>query len=50
MTYPFDMANPDPVGFVSSAKLGAADKAAILGAKAAKLLKVKMPTSCKKRK
>jgi aminocarboxymuconate-semialdehyde decarboxylase len=39
--YPFDMAEPDPVRFVSTAKLSAADKAAILGGNAAKLLKIK---------
>jgi aminocarboxymuconate-semialdehyde decarboxylase len=46
--YPFDMAEPDPVGFVSSAKLGLADKAAILGGNAAKLLKIKVPAATKK--
>jgi aminocarboxymuconate-semialdehyde decarboxylase len=46
--YPFDMAEPDPVGFVSGAKLGTADKAAILGGNAAKLLKIKVPASAKK--
>jgi hypothetical protein len=42
------MAEPDPVGFVSGAKLGTADKAAILGGNAAKLLKIKVPASAKK--
>ena len=41
--YPFDMAEPDPVGFVTGAKLSPADKAAILGTNAAKLLKVRVP-------
>lgn len=39
--YPFDMAEPDPVGFVSGAKLSRDDKAAILGRNAAKLLKIR---------
>jgi aminocarboxymuconate-semialdehyde decarboxylase len=41
--YPFDMAEPDPVRFVSTSRLAAADKAAILGGNAAKLLKIKVP-------
>ena len=41
--YPFDMAEPDPVRFVSTARLGKAEKAAILGGNAAKLLKIKPP-------
>jgi aminocarboxymuconate-semialdehyde decarboxylase len=42
--YPFDMAEPDPVGFVAGAKgLSRDDKAAILGGNAAKLLKIKPP-------
>ena len=46
--YPFDMAEPDPVGFVSGAKLGSEDKAAILGRNAAKLLKIKVPAARKR--
>ena len=41
--YPYDMALPNPVGFVNGAKLTRADKASILGGNAAKLLKIKMP-------
>lgn len=43
--YPYDMALPEAVKFVGSAKLGRADKAAILGGNAARLLKIKLPTS-----
>jgi aminocarboxymuconate-semialdehyde decarboxylase len=43
--YPFDMAEPDPVGFVSGAKLSGDDKAAILGRNAAKLLKIRVPAA-----
>lgn len=39
--YPFDMGMYEPIEFVSGAKLTAADKHAILGGNAAKLLKVK---------
>ena len=39
--YPFDMGMYEPVQFVSGAKLTAADKAAILGGNAARLLKLK---------
>jgi len=39
--YPFDMGEPNPVRFIATAKLGPADKAAILGGNAAKLLKIK---------
>jgi aminocarboxymuconate-semialdehyde decarboxylase len=46
--YPFDMAEPNPVRFVSTAPLGAADKAAILGGNAAKLLKIKAPRAARK--
>jgi len=41
--YPYDMALPDAVRFVESAKLTRADKAAILGGNAARLLKIKLP-------
>jgi aminocarboxymuconate-semialdehyde decarboxylase len=43
--YPFDMAEPDPVGFVSGAALSGDDKAAILGRNAAKLLKIRIPAA-----
>ncbi len=44
--YPFDMAEPDPVGFINSAKgLTSEDKAAIMGRNAAKLLKIRVPTA-----
>jgi aminocarboxymuconate-semialdehyde decarboxylase len=44
--YPFDMAEPDPVGFVAGAKrLSSADKAAIMGRNAAKLLKIPIPST-----
>jgi aminocarboxymuconate-semialdehyde decarboxylase len=39
--YPFDMAEPDPVRFVASAKLTGAEKAAVLGGNAMKLLKIR---------
>jgi len=38
--YPFDMGVEDPVGFVQQAKLPAADKTKIVGATAARLLKI----------
>jgi len=42
--YPFDMAMTDPVGFVqSSPRLKTAEKAAICGGNAAKLLKLRVP-------
>jgi len=41
--YPYDMAQPDAVGFIETAKLKTAEKVAILGGNAAKLLKVKVP-------
>jgi len=41
--YPYDMALPNAVRFVESAKLGTADKAAILGGNAARLLKIESP-------
>jgi aminocarboxymuconate-semialdehyde decarboxylase len=47
--YPFDMAEPDPVGFVSSAKLSKEDKVAILGRNAAKLLKIRVPATPRRR-
>ena len=46
--YPFDMAEPDPVGFIAGAKgLSNDDKAAIMGRNAAKLLKVRVPAAKK---
>lgn len=42
--YPYDMALPDAVEFVTSAKLSQADKAAILGGNAARLLQIKLPS------
>lgn len=39
--YPFDMGVDDPVGFVQQAKLSAADRAKIVGANAARLLKIR---------
>lgn len=42
--YPFDMAEPDPVGF--HANLGDDEKAKILGLNAASLLGLKTPTCC----
>ncbi len=41
--YPYDMALPDAVKFIDSAALGRADKAAILGGNAARLLQIKLP-------
>lgn len=41
--YPFDMALPDPVGFVQGARLSARDKAQIIGGNAARLLGIKPP-------
>src|SRR5262249_11408843 len=49
--WPYEMAEPDPVGFVDSCKgLSAADKAKIHGLNAAKLLglRAKKPTPAKK--
>jgi aminocarboxymuconate-semialdehyde decarboxylase len=49
--YPFDMAEPDPVGFIAGAKgLSSDDKAAIMGRNAAKLLKVRIPVTGKKKR
>ena len=45
--YPFDMAEPDPVGFINGAKLSYDEKAAIMGRNAAKLLKIRVPKSAK---
>lgn len=41
--YPYDMALPNAVRFVETADLAGADKAAMLGLNAAKLLKIKPP-------
>ena len=46
--YPYDMSLPDAVNFVSSAKLSRADKVAILGGNAARLLKIKLPSHAAK--
>jgi aminocarboxymuconate-semialdehyde decarboxylase len=47
--YPFDMAMEDPVGFVQgSRRLRAADKDAICGGNAARLLRIRMPRPRKK--
>jgi len=43
--YPYDMALPKAVRFVESATLSGADKAAILGGNAARLLKIKRPAA-----
>ena len=48
--YPFDMAEPDPIGFIESDKrLKSDDKAAILGGNAARLLKVRLPSATKRK-
>jgi aminocarboxymuconate-semialdehyde decarboxylase len=41
--YPYDMAEPDPVGFVDGARLKDDEKAAVLGGNAARLLKIRLP-------
>ncbi len=46
--YPYDMALPDAVNFVTSAKLTQAEKTAILGGNAARLLKIKLPSGAAK--
>jgi aminocarboxymuconate-semialdehyde decarboxylase len=43
--YPYDMALPNAVEFVETAALDRAEKAAILGGNAAKLLKLKLPAA-----
>jgi aminocarboxymuconate-semialdehyde decarboxylase len=48
--YPYDMAEPDPVGFVGGAKLGGDEKAAILGGNAAKLLKIRIPAAPRRKR
>ncbi|HWG79300.1 MAG TPA: amidohydrolase family protein [Stellaceae bacterium] len=49
--YPFDMAEPDPVGFIAGAKrLSGDDKAAIMGRNAAKLLKIRIPAATQKKR
>jgi aminocarboxymuconate-semialdehyde decarboxylase len=45
--YPYDMGMYDPVGFISGARLGRDDKAAIMGRNAARLLKIKVPATKK---
>ncbi len=48
--YPFDMAEPDPIGFIESDKrLKSDDKVAILGGNAARLLKVRLPRATKRK-
>lgn len=48
--YPFDMAEPEPVGFIESNKrLKSEDKAAILGRNAARLLKLRIPRAAKRK-
>ncbi len=46
--YPYDMALPEAVKFVASAALKPADKAAILGGNAARLLKITLPRAAQK--
>jgi aminocarboxymuconate-semialdehyde decarboxylase len=41
--YPYDMAEPDPIGFVEAARLGRDEKAAVLGGNAARLLGIRLP-------
>ncbi|HUK10979.1 MAG TPA: amidohydrolase family protein [Stellaceae bacterium] len=41
--YPYDMADPDPVGSVQRLRLSGTDKAKLLGGNAAKLLGIKVP-------
>jgi len=41
--YPYDMADPDPVGSVTRIRLAPADRAKVLGGNAAKLLGIKLP-------
>ena len=41
--YPYDMADPDPVGSVQRLRLSGAEKAKLLGGNAAKLLGIKVP-------
>jgi aminocarboxymuconate-semialdehyde decarboxylase len=50
--YPYDMAEPDPVGFVGKARLRDQENAAVLGGNAARLLKIRLPkpTAAAKRK
>lgn len=46
--YPYDMAEPDPVGFVDGDDwLKSDEKAAIMGLNAAKLLKIRLPSALK---
>ncbi len=48
--YPYDMGLPEPVNFVKGAKLSRADKAAILGGNAARLLKIEPAAGAKRGK
>lgn len=48
--YPYDMAEPDPVAFVSRLALGAEDRARIMGGNAARLLKLPGGTGLRGRK
>ncbi|MDB5409421.1 MAG: hypothetical protein JWL84_4333 [Rhodospirillales bacterium] len=46
--YPFDMGDEDPVGFIAGAtRLSSADRAAIMGLNAARLLKIRIPAAKK---
>jgi len=46
--YPYDMADPDAVGAVMGARISAADKEAVLGGNAARLLGIKLPKKGKR--
>jgi aminocarboxymuconate-semialdehyde decarboxylase len=47
--YPFDMGVEDPVGFVQQAKLSSSQKNQIMGANAARLLKIDYNKSQRRR-